>query len=75
MWQQIKDVWSIKWAEYCEQWKVLWNDYKSIIIPFIKGTALYIYQIINGLFTVVLSGIYESGKIIVKKIIDLIVKA
>lgn len=70
-----KGIWAVLWAEYKAEWKKLWNEYKSLIIPFITGTAKYIWQLVYGLLALVIKGLYETGKVLVEKLIDLIIKA
>lgn len=68
-------IWATLWAEYKAEWKALWNEYKSLIIPFVEGTAKYVWQLVYGLLKLVIKGLYESGKVLLEKLIDLIIKA
>lgn len=75
--KEVKEqgIWAKLWAEYKAEWKALWNEYKSLIIPFITGTAKYIWQLVYGLITLVVKGLYASGKALVEKLIEIIKKA
>lgn len=73
--KEEKGIWATLWAEYKAEWKKLWNEYKTLIIPFITGTAKYIWQLVYGLIALVVKGLYETGKVLVEKLIDLIIKA
>lgn len=75
IWEQFAVVWVEAWDKYCADWKALWLEYKSIIIPFVKGTFAYAWQLIAGLIGVLSSGLYGCGKIIYELIIKLIKKA
>lgn len=66
----MKAIWTKLWLEYKQAWKEAWEKYKTIIGPFIKGTANYIWLLIAGLLELVTVGLYESGKLLVKKILD-----
>lgn len=70
----MKDIWAILWAEYKAEWVALWAEYKSIIIPFVEGTAKYIWQLVYGLIKLATKGLYESGALLLKKLIDCIKK-
>ena len=65
----MKAIWTKLWLEYKQAWKEAWEKYKTIIGPFIKGTANYIWLLIAGLLELVTVGLYESGKLLVKKIL------
>lgn len=71
----MKEIWTTAWAKYKEEWKALWNEYKTLIGPFIIGTAKYIWQLFYGLLKLVGTGVYESGKYIVNVFLDLLEKA
>lgn len=73
--EKKQNIWSKLWAEYKAEWKALWNEYKSIIVPFITGTAKYIWQLVYGLIALVVKGLYESGKALIEKLIEIIRKA
>lgn len=70
-----QSIWGKLWAEYKAEWKALWNEYKSIIIPFIEGTAKYLWQLVYGLIALVIKGLFESGKYLLNKLIEIIKKA
>ena len=71
----IKDIWSILWVQYKAEWVALWCEYKSLIIPFIEGTAKYVWQLVYGLIALVIKGLYQTGVYWVKKLIEIIKKA
>jgi hypothetical protein len=71
----IKDIWVVLWAQYKVEWVILWWKYKSLIIPFIEGTAKYIWQLVYGLIALVVKGLYQTGAHWVKKLIEIIKKA
>ena len=66
----MKAIWAKLWLEYKQAWKEAWEKYKTVIGPFVKGTASYIWLLIAGLLELVTVGLYESGKLLVKKILD-----
>ena len=70
----IKDIWAILWAQYKAEWVALWAEYKSLIIPFVEGTAKYIWQLVYGLIKLATKGLYETGVLLVKKLIEWIKK-
>jgi len=71
----IKDVWAQLWREYKREWKDLWEKYKSVIIPFVKGTFAYVWQLVYGLIKLLAAGLYGTGKIILERLLALIKKA
>ena len=73
--QKSQGIWNNLWEEYKMEWKKLWAKYKTVIIPFISGTFAYAWQLIFGLLELVGKGIYQSGKYLLQKIIDIINKA
>lgn len=75
IWEQMKDAWKSVWADYCTEWTKLWGSYKSIILPFIKGTCAYIWQLFAGLLKVFATGVYKCGKIIYEYIVEIIKRA
>ena len=72
---KTQGIWESLWEEYKLEWKALWIQYKSIIIPFIEGTAKYVWQLVYGLIALVIKGLYETGVYYVKKLIEIIKKA
>lgn len=66
----MKQIWADLWAGYKVAWCLAWAEYKTVIGPFIKGTASYIWLLVAGLLELLTRGLYESGKILVKKILD-----
>jgi len=73
--KKAQNIWNSLWEEYKKEWKALWCEYKSLIIPFVEGTAKYIWQLVYGLIKLVITGLYESGKALLNKLIDIIKKA
>lgn len=71
----IKDIWAVLWAQYKAEWVALWCEYKSLIIPFVEGTAKYIWQLVYGLIALVVKGLYQTGVYYVKKLIEIIKRA
>ena len=72
---KTQGIWEALWEQYKMEWKALWIQYKSIIIPFIEGTAKYVWQLVYGLIALVIKGLYETGVYYVKKLIEIIKKA
>lgn len=70
----IKDIWVVLWAEYKAEWVALWCEYKTLIIPFVEGTAKYVWQLVYGLIKLATKGLYETGVVLVKKLIEWIKK-
>lgn len=73
--EKAQSIWASLWEQYKIEWKKLWGEYKSLIIPFIEGTAKYIWQLIYGLIALVVKGLYQTGVYCVKKLIEIIKKA
>lgn len=73
--EKSQGIWNNLWEEYKADWKKLWSEYKSLIIPFIEGTAKYIWQLIYGIIALVVKGLYQTGVYWVKKLIEIIKKA
>lgn len=72
---KAQGIWDSLWEQYKMEWKKLWGEYKSLIIPFIEGTAKYIWQFVYGLIALVVKGLYETGKYWLNKLIEIIKKA
>lgn len=72
--KKAQGIWNSLWEQYKMEWKKLWTEYKSLIIPFIEGTAKYVWQLVYGLIKLVTVGLYESGVLLLKKLIDWIKK-
>ena len=68
--QKIKTVWTELWAKYKKEWTEAWNKYKTLVGPFIKGTASYIWLLISNLLEIVKTGLFETGRILVEYIIS-----
>lgn len=75
LWEQIKEVWVEQAKEFLSGWKPLWDEYKTVIGPFVKGTFSYIWKIVSGLMSGISKGLYGSGKVILDWILSLIKKA
>lgn len=71
----VKDIWAILWSEYKMEWKSLWIEYKSLVVPFLEGSAKYIWQLIYGLIKLIIKGLYQTGVYYFKKLIEIIKKA
>lgn len=61
-------------AEYKDRWKAAWELYKTIIGPFIKGTATYIWNLIYGSLVYLGKVIYRCGKILYAALVKMINK-
>ena len=72
---KAQGIWNNLWEEYKMEWKALWDKYKTVIIPFISGTFAYAWQLVYGLIELLAKGIYQSGKLLLEKIIEIITKA
>lgn len=66
----MKAIWRKLWLAYKKEWKQAWKKYKTIVGPFIKGTASYIWLLVAGLLDLVTKGLYQSGEYLVTKIIE-----
>lgn len=73
--KKIKTVWEELWDKYKREWTEAWKAYKTIIGPFVKGTASYIWLLISNILEVVKTGLLETGRILLKKLIEIIKKA
>ena len=71
----MKELWKNLLEQYKTEWKALFDEYKSIIIPFIVGTAKYVWQLVYGLISLVVKGLYGTGEYYIKKLIEMIKKA
>ena len=73
MWNEIKQVWAKQLVRAKDAWRECWNDVRGTIITAFYAVANFIWATLE---TVVLlpikTGLYETGVIIVKHIIDLI---
>jgi hypothetical protein len=67
--EKAQSIWGDLWAEYKIKWKKAWQEYKTLVGPFIKGTAKYIWLLIEELLAVVKTGLLETGKWLVEKIL------
>jgi len=67
--KKAQSIWNTLWEEYKIEWKKAWSQYKTLIGPFVKGTAQYIWLLIEEFLAVVRTGLEESGKWLVAKII------
>ena len=75
VWQQIKDIWAEQVDIFLDGWKPLWDEYKTIIGPFVKGTFAYLWKIVSGIITILYNGIYGTGKVILNWLLEIIRKA
>lgn len=71
----MKKIWRKLWKEYKAEWSKLWKQYKTVIIPFVVGTAKYIWQLVYGLLSLVIKGLYATGEYLIKELIKIIEKA
>lgn len=51
------------------RWKAAWEIYKTVIGPFIKGTATYLWALVYGTLYYVGSLLYHWGKVILEAIL------
>jgi len=73
--EQLKEVFHNANIEYCEKWKAAWYTYKTVIGPFIMGTATYIWTLVYGSLYYLGKVIYLCGKILRDALIKVIKKA
>lgn len=73
--QKAQGIWNNLWEEYKAEWKTLWVQYKTLIIPFVDGTAKYVWQLVYGLIALAVKGLYQTGAYWLQKLIELIKKA
>lgn len=57
------------------RWKAAWEIYKTVIGPFIKGTATYLWALVYGTLYYVGSLLYNWGKVILEYLLALVKKA
>lgn len=75
MWTEIKQAWLKQWASAKDAWECAWDGAKDSICNAVYAIANFIWAIIQTvIFLPIKTGIYETGKIIVKHLIDLIMK-
>lgn len=60
--------------EYLAKWKNAWLTYKTVIGPFVMGTATYVWTLVYGSLYYVGQVIYGCGKVIRDAILMLIAK-
>ena len=60
--EKVQSIWSDLWAKYKIEWTKAWQEYKTLVGPFIVGTAKYIWLLIEELLDVVKTGLLETGK-------------
>ena len=72
--EQLKEVWREDNIMFVDRWELAWDKYKTVIGPFIKGTATYIWNIIYGSLYYLGYGLYYSGKVIVNYLLELVEK-
>lgn len=61
-------------VEYTTKWKEAWVKYKTIIGPFVMGTATYIWTLVYGSLYYVGKVIYGCGKVLCEAIMKIIEK-
>lgn len=57
------------------RWKEAWEVYKTVIGPFIKGTATYLWALIYGSLYYVGANLYQCGRVLLEALINLIKRA
>lgn len=73
MWNEIKEVWLKQLKSALDSWKECWYSVKDTIINAVVAIFSFIWAVLESVvFLPIKTGIYETGKIIVKHIIDLI---
>lgn len=75
IWEEIKQVWVEQVKQFLSGWKPLWEEYKTVIGPFIKGTFAYVWKIVSGLISGVSVGLYNTGKVILEHIMEWLKRA
>lgn len=65
----MKEIWKTCLSSYKNKWKSLWEQYRTLVIPFIVGSSKYLRQLIYGFLFLIGSFVYESGKYSVNKLI------
>lgn len=73
--EQLKAVWDENNAIFCGRWKEAWDAYKTVIGPFIKGTATYLWTLVYGSLYWVGNLVYQSGKVLLIALEEIIQKA
>ena len=73
--EQLAEVFHEANVIYCERWKEAWDKYKTVIGPFIKGTATYLWVLVDGSLDYVGKVIYGCGKVLYNALLKLIEKA
>lgn len=73
--EQLLKIWFENNALYCSRWKEAWLTYKTIIGPFVKGTATYIWTLVYGSLYWVGNLLYQSGKVVLAALEEIIKKA
>ena len=73
--EQLLEVIHEAFGEYKGKWKDAWNTYKTIIGPFIKGTATYLWTLVYGSLSMVGKIIYGCGEVLIKALFKIIEKA
>lgn len=75
MWKEIKKVWKKQWKLAKQSWKNAWDCAKESICNAVYSIANFIWAVIQTVvFLPIKTGIYETGKIIIKYLIALIMK-
>lgn len=75
MWKEIKAVWAKQWKSAKDAWKCAWDGAKDSICSAVYSVANFIWAVIQTvIFLPIKTGIYETGKIIIKYLIALILK-
>lgn len=73
--EKLYDVIHNENVAYKDRWKNAWLTYKTIIGPFVKGTATYLWTLIYGSLYYIGKVSYGCGKVLVDALLKLIEKA
>jgi len=73
--EALKAVWKENNKIFRLRWKAAWETYKTVIGPFIKGTVTYIWTLVYGSLFWVGNLLYQSGKVLLLALEELIKKA
>lgn len=75
MWKEIKAVWRKQWASAKDAWKCAWDGATDSICNAVYAIANFVWAVIQTvIFLPFKTAIYETGKILVKHLIALIMK-
>lgn len=73
MWQEIKAVWKKQWKSAKDAWKCAWDGCKDTICNAIYAIANFIWAVIQTvIFLPFKTALYDTGKILIKYLIELV---